>query len=214
MSRRFRSLLPLLLLAAATPACAEQEGQLWLQQTATTDLGDDGDRMLIELNERFRSERFGGDQYQATMLFSRPIAEGLRAGAGVSYVNTGGDDEGRLMTQLDYRRGVLSLRGRMEARIRAGRDIVLRARPRAGVAVPLGVADLTAVANHELFFTLNEGRPGDATGLTSMRSIAALQRKFSDTLTVGVGYLRQQDVRRNAADRIGNAGYVSLAVSF
>lgn len=216
ISKCFAAVLPLALLCMASPVLAsENEAQLWLNEQIATDLGE-STRLEFEVDERIRSDAFGGDQYEVRLGAYRDIGSGFKIGAAVVYQRTDTQDEIRAQQQLQFDTGPLSLRTRFEQRfIEDVGPTVYRFRQRVQLSQPLDEARRwTAFANVEGYFTLNESRPGALTGLTSLRSQIGVRRKLSDTVTVGLIYLRHQDMRRNAPDRVGHAPQLSAAFSF
>ena len=216
ITKRFAAVLPLALLCMAVPALAsDDEAELWLNQQISTDIGE-STKLEFEIDERFRSDTFGGDQYEVRLGAYRDIGGGFKLGGGVVYQRTDTQDEVRLQQQLQFDTGPLSLRTRFEQRfIEDVGPTVYRLRQRVQLSQPLDEARRwTAFANAEGYFTLNESRPGALTGLTSLRTQIGVRRKLSGTVTMGLIYVRQQDVRRNAPDRVGHAPQLSVALSF
>ena len=56
--------------------------------------------------------------------------------------------------------------------------------------------------------------PADDSGLTGVRSQLGLSYAASDKLELSLTYLRQQDIRDNAPDRVGHAPLIGIAYSF
>lgn len=216
ISKRFAAVIPLTLLCTAAPVWAsENEAELWLNQQVSTDIAE-STRLEFEVDERFRSDAFGGDQYEVRLGAYRAIGSGFKLGGGLVYQRTGTQDEIRLQQQLQFDTGPLSLRTRFEQRfIEDVGPTVYRLRQRVQLSQPLDAARRwTAFANTEGYFTLNASRPGALTGLTSLRSQAGVRYKLNDSVTLGLNYLRHQDVRRNAPDRVGHAPQLHLGIGF
>ncbi len=208
---RHALLAPILLCLATPVIAADEEAQLWLLETATIEIDDDTD-IQIEIVQRFRSDAFGGDQYQLRGALDRDVGSGFGIGAGVVFQQSGRQQELRLQQQLSYATGPLSLRTRLEERFQEDVDpTVWRLRQRVQFSEGLG-GRWTGFVNTEGFFTLNASRPGAQTGLTGVRSQIGVRRKMSDSITLALAYTRQQDVRDNAPDRIGHAPLLSIAV--
>lgn len=55
--------------------------------------------------------------------------------------------------------------------------------------------------------------PDGQTGLTGLRTFVGFEREFG-RYGVSLGYLRQQDIRDGAPDRIGHAPFIGLDASF
>lgn len=216
ISKRFAAVLSLGLLFTAVPALAsDDETELWLNQQISTGIAE-STKLEFEVDERFRSDAFGGDQYEVRLGAYRDVGGGFKLGGGVVYQRTGTQDEIRLQQQLQFDTGPLSLRTRFEQRfIEDVGPTVYRFRQRVQLSQPLDAARRwTLFANTEGYFTLNASRPGALTGLTSLRSQAGVRYKLNGSITLGLNYVRNQDVRRNAPDRVGHAPQLHLGVSF
>lgn len=90
-----------------------------------------------------------------------------------------------------------------------------RVRQRLGTSVPLGDSgnSWSLAADAELFVTLRSTEPDGQTGVTGLRTFVGFEREFG-RYELSVGYLRQQDVRDNAPDRIGHAPFIGAGVNF
>ena len=55
---------------------------------------------------------------------------------------------------------------------------------------------------------------GSDTGITGLRTTIGVDYAVSDTLTLGLSYLRQQDFEDNAPDEIGHAPLIVLEQRF
>ena len=210
-------LLPLLAAAAALSAApargADDEAQLWLNQQASIALDHDDD-LLVELNERARGDSFGGDQYQARLGIDHAVGGGVKLGGGITYQRSGTQDEFRTHQQLTFSRGVLTARTRLEQRFIDGDDrMALRLRQRVQLTAPLG-AGWSALGYVEGNVTLRAGRGGGDTGLTGVRTLLGVRHDLAHNIVGTLAYVRQQDVRSGAPDRVGHAPYIGLNFSF
>ena len=61
--------------------------------------------------------------------------------------------------------------------------------------------------------TLRSTTPDGQTGVTGLRTFVGFEREFG-RYEVSLGYLRQQDVRDSAPDRIGHAPFIGVGVAF
>lgn len=199
-------------LALASPAAAESNHlELWLNPAITTDIDD---RTFVELEsaQRFRESPVN-DTYYARLWLGREVANGVTVSAGIERRHEGDGRETRLLQQVGYPLGgIFKGRTRVEQRfIEGDARTGWRLRQRLGLGVPLSNADKAweFAANAEGFFTLRGSEPGDDTGLTGLRTFVGVEREF-DRVELSLGYLRQQNIRRNAPDRVGHAPFVGL----
>lgn len=208
------------LLAMPQAAHAGDEAfEFWLNPSVDYAIDDEN---TVELNtaQRFRSESDGRvDTYLAQLWLHHKVLDNLTLSGGVEQrENDGGFDEVRMLQQLSARHEFLRVRLRMEQRwIEDQSRMGLRLRPRVGVKVPLGDSGKWSFATDaELFFTLRSARQdrSDDPGLSGMRSRFGVAYQASDKLELSLTYLRQQDFRDNAPDRIGNAPLIGIAYSF
>jgi hypothetical protein len=199
---------------AAAPAWAEEnEAQLWLNQQGSIAL-DHNDDLLFELNERARGDSHGGDQYQARLGLDHAIGGGVKIGGAVTYQRSGTQDEFRTHQQLTWSRGAFTSRSRLEQRFIEGDDrMALRLRQRLQLTTPMG-GGWSALGYVEGSFTLRAGKPGGDTGLTSLRTLLGVRRDLAHNIVGTLAYVRQQDVRTGAPDRVGHAPYIGLSFSF
>lgn len=203
----------------ATPAlAADQDLELWLNPSFAFDLDDDT-AVELETAQRFRDAGNGrSDTYFARFWVKQKIGDGITlAGAIEGRANDPGRDELRLMQQLSASSGIWRGRLRLEERFSEGRGgrMGLRLRPRVGIALPLSDDGRWSFGTDaELFWTLRSTSPGGDTGVTGLRTQIGVGYDVSDTLSVGVKYLRQQDFEENAPDQIGHAPVIGVEFSF
>ncbi len=214
-------LAPLAALAAAAlaaPAHASDEDfELWFNPSVSTDL-DDNTGLELETAQRLRDGSRGrADTYYARLWLNQSIGDAATLSLGVERrVNDGGADETRLHQQISLSSGIFRARGRLEQRFvdESGR-MGLRLRGRGGVSVPLDAQDRwSANASIETFWTLRSTGAGGQDGLTGMRAQAGIDYAVSDSLTLGLAYLRNQDFRDGAPDTVGHAPLIGIEFSF
>lgn len=214
-------LIALAALAAAIPlssaAASEDEGlELWLNPSIAYDV-DDRTQVELETAQRLRRQSDGReDTYYARLWLNRELSDVVTLSAGVERrANEPGADETRLLQQVSTRHGVWRTRLRLEQRFVDDARMGLRLRPRLGVELPLDDDDRwTFVATAEGFVTLRATTAGGDTGLTGVRTQVGAEWAVNDRLTVGLAYLRQQDIRRNRPDRVGHAPMLSVELSY
>ncbi|MFC0633593.1 DUF2490 domain-containing protein [Brevundimonas balnearis] len=201
---------------SAVPAVAgDEEGELWFNPSFVKTL-DARTSVELETAQRLRDAP-RTDTYFARAWLNREDAAGREWSVGVEHRWDGPDErEVRLLQQVGYDLGPLELRTRLEQRFvdvdpRTG----VRVRQRIGATVPLSDRGdgWALTGDAEVFVTLRSTEPDGQTGLTGLRTFIGLERSYG-RYDVSVGYLRQQDIRENADDRVGHAPFVGLAVNF
>jgi hypothetical protein len=207
---RFKPLVAASLLLASAPASANEDRlELWLNPAMVADLDD---RTFVELEtaQRFR-EAPADDTYYARLWLGRKIGKGLTLSAGAERRHEGEGRETRLLQQVSYPLvGILKGRTRLEQRFLNDQPrTAFRLRQRLGVSVPISANGWEAAANAEGFFTLRAAEAGAQTGLTGLRTFVGVEREF-ERVEVGLGYLRQQNIRRGRPDVVGHAPYIGL----
>lgn len=194
-----------------TASAADEIFEFWANPSVEAGVG----RGTAELETAHRIRDGRDDTHYLRLWYGRPVASGLTLAGGVEQRWTGRVQEQRLLQQLSYRTGILRSRTRIEQRFVEGDDLMgVRLRQRLGVSVPLDRSErLALVANAEGFFTLRSTTRAGQTGLTGMRTLIGAEYEISDRVEVGLGYLRAQEIRRGAIDRVGHAPLLSLAFS-
>lgn len=213
---RTRASAILIAVATASPAfAADEEAQFWSTQSLALEVAD-STHVQFEAVERARSAAFGNEQYQLRAAVEQDVGGGFSLAGGVVYQRSGRQDELRLQQQLTYSNGPLALRTRLEQRfIEDTAHTVWRLRQRVQLTETLDAdGDWAAVGNVEGFWTLNRGNPGSQTGLSAVRTQVGVRHKFSSHVSLTLAYVRQQEIRDNAPDRIGHAPLLGLALSF
>lgn len=202
----------------ASPALTQDEAfELWLNPSIGTDL-DANTAIELETAQRFRDGRDGRvDTYFFRLWLKQDIADGITlAGAAEKRLNDGGSDEARTMQQLSTSHGILRTRLRLEQRFVEGADRMgLRLRPRLGVGFDLTQdGRWSAGADAELFWTLRGNNVGSDTGITGLRTTIGTEYQVDDNLSLGLSYVRQQDLEDDGPDEIGHAPLVGIAYEF
>lgn len=216
--RNAATLLATLLLVSVPSAAAASDNvaELWLNPSVAIDLDDDTG-LELETAQRFRSAADGPDTFFYRFWLNQNVGDGLTlSGAVERRINTGDDHETRTMQQLSLSKGMLRSRLRLEQRFVDDADRMgLRLRARLGIKVPLADdGEWSFGADAEPFITLRSTSAGGEDGLTGLRTQLTIAHEISDKLTISAGYLRQQDIRRGAPDRIGHAPILGLELSF
>ncbi len=204
------------MLALASPVLAQDEaGEFWFNPAFETSL-DDRTSIELETAQRLRSDP-RDDTYFARLWLKREDSRGRDWNVGVEHRWNGPDErEVRLLQQVGYDWGPLEFRTRLEQRfVNVDPQTGWRLRQRIGTTVPLTEDEdgwgLTGDA--EVFFTLRNTEPGGQTGLTGLRTFVGFERGFG-RYDISLGYLRQQDIRDDAEDRVGHAPFVGVTVNF
>lgn len=209
-------LAALVLLAAPLPAfAADEAGELWLNPSFSRAL-DDATAIEIETAQRLREEP-RNDTYFVRLWYIREDPRGVKWSLGAEQRWNGSDEEEvRLLQQAGYGWGPLDFRTRLEQRfVSTDPDTGWRLRQRVGSSWPLGEGDdaWSLSADAEVFMTLQSTEPDGQTGLTGLRTFIGFERSFG-AYELSLGYLRQQDIRKNRPDRVGHAPFIGLGVEF
>lgn len=206
----------LLALLTATPAMASDDRlEWWSELTLSHDLDK---QTFVEFQTQQRARPTPrGNNHTYRLWLGRRVAKGTSVALGLHRSKEGRDLETRIIEQVSYPLGAkLGLKGRtrLEQRMIDGRDRTgLRFRQRVGMAIPLtdNAKDWALAANAEGFLTLRAtSRTGD-TGLTGLRTFVGFQKTFGK-VDLGVGYTRQQSIRKNRPDLVGHAPTLNLTI--
>ncbi|WP_344695980.1 DUF2490 domain-containing protein [Sphingomonas rosea] len=203
-----------LALLTATPAlAADDQLEWWSDLTLSHDL-DKKTFVEFQTQQRFR-ESPAGDSHIYRIWLGRKISKATSLSLGLHRSKEGADLETRIIEQASYTLdSKLGLKGRtrLEQRMIDGRDRTgWRLRQRIGVAIPLTdkPKDWALAANAEGFFTLRATSATGDTGLTGLRTFVGFQKTFGK-MDLGVGYTRQQSIRKNRPDVVGHAPTLNL----
>jgi hypothetical protein len=203
-------------LSLATPALArDEEAEFWFNPTASRAL-DGRTSFELETAQRLRQDpRL--DTHFVRGWVKRDDDRDNTWGVGIEQRWNGPDQrEVRLLQQVSYGLGPIDFRTRTEQRfVSTDPTTGWRVRQRIGTSIPLGDSDdsWSLTADAELFVTLRSTTPAGQTGVTGLRTFVGFEREFG-RYEVSLGYLRQQDVRDNAPDRIGHAPFIGVGVAF
>lgn len=204
------------LIAAAPAGAADDNFEFWFNPSAEFDVDDDT-AVEIETAQRFRDSDNGPDTYFVRGWLNQSLSDAVTLSGAVEYrANDGDSDEVRLLQQASLRHGILRGRLRMEQRFVDGADRTgWRLRPRIGVAVPLDEAGRWSLdADAEAFVTMRSTSLGGQDGLTGLRTQVGVGYEVNGRLSLGLTYLRQQEIRRGGADTVGHAPLIGIELSF
>ena len=87
-------------------------------------------------------------------------------------------------------------------------------RQRIGYAIPLSdeKGGWKLAGKAEGFLTLRATSRGGDTGITGLRTFVGFERSLGQ-VDLGIGYTRQQSIRKNAPDRVGHAPTLNLTLN-
>lgn len=204
-----------LLFASSTAVAQDDDGEIWLNPAFATSL-DDATSLELETAQRLRQDP-RNDTHFARLWINREDNQGREWSVGVEQRWNGPDErEVRLLQQIGYDWGPLEFRTRLEQRfVDVDPQTGWRLRQRLGTTVPLTASQdgWALTGDTELFVTLRSTEPDGQTGVTGLRTFIGFERSYG-RYDLSVGYLRQQDIRDGAEDRVGHAPFVGLTVNF
>ena len=215
-----RSLFLPLLLLAPLPAMAQQtDEQLWLQTNGSIELSGN-DKLILEGIARFSDRAEGFSHYEAGLLYSHKLANGIELSFGYRHVgdyNHGialpNEERTRQMVMVPLGSG-FNMRLRTEQRFNSsGPQVGFRMRPRLGYEMPLGQKGLKLFATQEHFINLNTTSWGQRSGYERMRNAVGVSIPLGGKLRGEVGYLNQYRFGRGGArDQMDHA--LTLTLNF
>ena len=224
-SLAFKATTALILAAAAVPAHATDDEQLWTTASGTVKLADKW-RLSQEVVARFSDTRKGLYEIESNTLLGYKVTDNVTLWAGYTHdpQYAGGDFtilERRAREQITIDnfakigRGKLSARLRMEQRWRENIDGTgWRARPYVKFNLPLREGGKTAlVLSSETFINLNTTAFQARTGVDRMRNLIAISTPLTKTISMEAGYLNQHGFVRNGEDTSDHVASVSLSLS-
>ncbi len=204
-----------LLFASSTAVAQDDGGEIWLNPAFATSL-DNATSVELETAQRLRQDP-RNDTYFARLWINREDNQGREWSMGVEQRWNGPDErEVRLLQQIGYDWGPLEFRTRPEQRfVDVDPQTGWRLRQRLGTTIPLTPSQdgWSLTGDAELFVTLRGTEPDGQTGVTGLRTFIGFERSYG-RYDLSVGYLRQQDIRDSAEDRVGHAPFVGLTVNF
>lgn len=211
--------------AAAGPAQATEDEQIWTTASATVKLADKW-RLSQEVTARFSDNRNGLYEIESNTLLGYKITDNVTLWGGYTHdpQYAGGDFtvlERRAREQITIDnlakigRGKLSGRLRMEQRWRENIDGTgWRARPYVKFSLPLRKGGKTAlVLSNETFINLNTTSFQRTEGLDRMRNLIAISTPLTKTMNIEAGYLNQHGFVRDGEDTSDHVASVSLSLS-
>lgn len=203
-------------LSLATPALANDEDMEFWFNPSVSKAVDGRTSVELETAQRFRKDP-RNDTYFVRGWVKRDDARDNTWGVGIEQRWNGPDQrEVRLLQQVSYALGPIDFRTRTEQRfVSTDPQTGWRVRQRIGTSIPLGESDdsWSLTADAELIVTLRSTDPDGQTGVTGLRTFVGFEREFG-RYEVSLGYLRQQDVRDSAPDRIGHAPFIGVGIAF
>lgn len=213
-------------IAAATPAVAVDDSQLWTNATAVMKLSDRW-RLSEDLTFRFSDKRNGLYEVESNTLVGYRISKVVTVWAGYTHdpQYSGGDFtvmEHRAREQVTFDNfatrgpGKLSGRLRFEQRWREGLGGTgWRLRPFVKYALPLHKSGRTAfVLSTEPFINLNRTGFQRTNGLDRARTFAGISTALAKNLSADVGYLNQHTFVRKGPDTDDHVASISLSATF
>lgn len=212
-----RLLAAALALALPTAALAEEnrlEG--WFEGAVVADIGG---KSFVEFQTQQRargSSNPTGDNQTYRLWLGTKVGQTTLMG-GVHRSKEGATRETRLIQQASYPLGLGELKGRTRLEQRFIDDAPRtgwRLRQRVGVTLPLTAAKdpWKFAANAEGFWTLRATSSTGQDGLTGLRTFVGFEKTLGK-VDLGIGYTRQQNIRKNAPDRIGHAPTLNLTLN-
>jgi len=210
--------------AAASPASASTDRQLWATQNVTVKLGGKW-RAQEELVERFSDNRNGLYEIESNTLLGYKISKAVTLWGGYTHnpqYSAGHFTvmEHRIREQVTFDNvvqlgsGKLSFRLRGEERWRTNIEGTgVRFRPYVKYSVPLGHSKTSLVLSSETFLNLNTTPFQKQSGLDRVRNLIAINTPLSKKLTAEIGYLNQHGFVRGGPDTSDHVASVSLSLS-
>lgn len=204
-----------MLFGASQARAQDEDVELWFNPSVTKKVGD-LTSIELETAQRLRVDP-RDDTYFTRLWVNREDRGGREWSVGAEQRWNGPDErEVRLLQQVGYNWGPLAFRTRMEQRfVNLDARTGLRIRQRLGMTLPLASDEdgWAITGDAEIFVTLRSTELRGQTGLTGLRTFVGFERGFG-RYEVSLGYLRQQDIRDDAEDRIGHAPFLGLAAAF
>jgi hypothetical protein len=199
---------------AGTSQAQDADEELWLNPSATRAI-DDRTEFEVETALRYRQNPRLDTHYVRAWI-KRDDDRDNTWSVGIEQRYNGADQrEVRFLQQVSYSWGLIDFRTRTEQRfVSTDSQTGFRIRQRIGTDIPLQEGDgWTLTGNAELAVTVRATEPDGQTGLTGLRTFIGFERTFG-RYDLSVGYLRQQDIRDGAPDRIGHAPFLGVNVAF
>lgn len=208
--------------AAAAPAAAADDSQLWAGGIVTAKLSDHW-RLSEEITTRFSDHRNGLYEIESNTLLGYRLGRIVTLWAGYTHdpQYSAGDFlvmENRAREQVTFDNfakigpGRLSGRLRLEQRWRSGIDGTgWRVRPFVRYALPLRKGGRTAlVLSTEPFIDLNRTGFQRTSGLDRIRTFVGISTPLASKLTADMGYLNQHIFVRHGPDTDDHVASLSL----
>ena len=222
---RLSALVPFVCaLAAAAPAHAEQEAQLWINGIATIPL-DDQSKILVDTSLRMNETAEGISAYLLRATALTHVADKVEIGGGYAQIWNYDDgdftvSESRLHQDAWVhfpinKGGTLTSRTRLEERFfsNGSSDVGVRLRQMAQyIGSELGETKLKPVLSEEVFYRINDNDRQNS-GFDQARTIVGLRYPMTDRLNVDVNYYNQW-VFRPGDDLVRHSAMVLFGYKF
>ena len=212
------ALLAFLLVAAASPARAQQEDeQLWLQVNTAVPVVKDV-RVTFEQIARFSDVQDGLYQTEFGALLGVKVAKNVELGFGYRWVGAHNGNTGA--NENRFRQHVVATFGRVTTRLRVderfnprGDEIGFRIRPLVRYNHPVGKG-VALFASHESFLLPNTTAWGQRRGYERMRNIVGVAFPVARGIAADVGYLNQyRPARGGGRAQVDHALNLQLSIS-
>lgn len=191
---------------------ATSETQGWITTSLTAKAGETA-LVSMDVSQRFRSERSGDEQMLVRLGIDHRIADGVQIGGGIAYLEGAAEKELRPFQQITLSRGRWLARTRLEQRFFDNSATAgWRLRQRVQAAMPIDAARRwTAVIAGEAMAHLNRARPGDRTGLATIRAQIGLRHAVTPKMDVQLLYMYQVQRRSGRPDATAHIPWATLA---
>lgn len=210
---RLSGLFTILMAGAPLPGHgATSEAQGWIT-TSLTARASESDLVSMDISQRFRSDTSGDEQMLVRVGIDHRIADGVQIGGGIAYLEGAGEKELRPFQQIILSRGPWLARTRLEQRF-FDNDATAgwRLRQRVQAAMPIDAARRwTAVVAGEAMAHLNRARPGDRTGLATIRAQIGLRHAVTAKIDAQLLYMYQVQRRSGRPDATAHIPWLTLA---
>lgn len=213
----FRLLGAAIAVGMSTPALAEENRlEAWFEGAVAKDIGNNS-FVEFQTQQRARSSSNPTGDNQTYRLWLGHKFGGIEAMGGIHRSKEGSTRETRLIQQLGYKLPVKGLKARTRLEQRFIDDAARtgwRLRQRVGFALPLSSEEdgWELAGNAEGFWTLRATSASGQTGITGLRTFIGFERSLGQ-VDLGVGYTRQQSIRKGAPDRVGHAPTLSVTLN-
>ena len=192
----------------SSPAmAADEDVQFWIYLKGSFSIAENVTN-TTEISPRWRE---GSDILQLRTTFETPLADGLKAGAGAAYIESGGSHEIRPHQQLVYSSGQLSARTRFEQRFFEGADRVeLRLRQNVQLSQPIAEGTQAWIGGEALYTLQNRNRGNPERG-DQWRGEVGLQQRLNASLSLSAAYRAIYTPRDTRSDTLNHISILTLS---